>query len=194
MNYLRKVCLLLAVLGTITISACSEDAEIAGNPPQGKIPSQLAGEWLESWSLYMQHSFDPLLYNPTTQVWFRGSYDPWSMDPVPGFGLQFYEDGSFIWAIATSTGTGGCKVYTSEYLKGLAIAKGDRLTFYPQTRRMKHHSVCNPVNDFDRDEDKTSFTLQYRISTTISSGQELETVSFIYPDGSQVQYSQQKNQ
>lgn len=190
---LTKICLYLFLFGMIGFASCKEDdAEPVGDPAQSEIPVSLRGEWLESWSLYMQHSFDPMLYDPQSNTWFKGNYDPWSMDPVPGFGIQLNQDGTFIWATVVSTGTGGCQVYTAEYLKGTISLENDIITFKPQTRRMKYHSVCNPANDFDRSEDNANFTMQYKISTVTDSGKEFEVLSLIGPDGSQILYSRVK--
>ncbi len=192
--HLIKVCLYLSLFGVVSFASCKEDdVEPLEDPIESEIPATLRGEWLESWSLYMQHSFDPMLYDPQSNTWFRGSYDPWSMDPVPGFGIQLNRDGTFVWAMVVATSTGGCQVYTAEYLKGTVSLENDIITFKPQIRRMKYHSVCNPTNDFDRSEDNASFTMQYKLSTVNDSGGQFELLALTSPDGSQIQYARKKS-
>lgn len=193
-NYL----LYLFVFASFIIYACRETEDIPMNEPPipeaPELPAELSGDWLDFWSLSMQYHFDSLLFNPVTKVWFRGSYDPWSMNPVPGFGIRFLPNGSFTWAVVTSTSTGGCHVYTTEYVKGTVQTDGRKLTFVPQVRRMKYHSVCNPANNFDRDENKTGFTLSYTISTASNNaGQTFDVLTLINPDGSQIKYLRIKN-
>lgn len=195
---MHQLFLYLCVFFFSVIYACRETEDVLGNEPPTPdvpaLPQALAGNWLDSWSLSMQHGFDSLLYNPQTKVWFRGSYDPWSMNPVPGFGIQLQSDGDFIWAVVASTSTGGCQVYTAEYIKGEIAVEGNTLTFTPQTRRKKYHSVCNPGNNFDRNEDTAGFSLTYTLSTTANnSGQIFDVLTLTNPDGSQIQYLRLKS-
>lgn len=197
MKFFKKAVLLLAVTGILSAYACSKNDgnEPVKEPQKSEVPSALVGDWMESWSLYMQYNFDPLLYNPDTKVWFRGSHDAWSMDPRPGFGVRIGDAGDFIWAIVEGTGSGGCQIYTADYVKGTVSVEGNKITFYPQVRRQKYNSVCSPGNNFDRDEDKSSFTLTYALSTSNNnSGQVFDVLTFTSPDGSQIAFSKLKTQ
>lgn len=188
-----KPALMFVLLGCVLLSCREIEPGVDPPEPKSKLPGHLAGNWLESWSLSMAHEFDSLLYNPQTHVWFRGSYDPWSMDPVPGFGIQLRQDGSFIWAVVASTSTGGCQIYTARYLKGEVKSEGDSLIFSTATHQMKYHSVCNPGNNFDRSEDQNSFSLSYALSSTSNNaGQAFEVLTLTAPDGSQTQYMRNK--
>lgn len=197
MKIFKKAIFVLAIITILGAYACSKDdrEQPITETPKSGVPSNLVGDWMESWSLSMQYIFDPLLYNPDTKVWFRGSYDAWSMDPRPGFGLRIGDEGDFIWAIVEGTGSGGCQIYTAEYVKGTLAIKGNKITFRPQVRRQKYNSVCNPGNNFDRDEDKSSFSLTYALSTsTNNSGQEFDVITFTAPDSSQISFSKLKAQ
>lgn len=198
MKSLNKYLCLTLLLVAFSAYACQKDNAVNNIPepemPVSEIPDELVGVWYESWSLYMQYTFDPLLYNPDTKIWFRGSYDPWSMDPRAGFGVEIKKDGTFIWAIAEETGSGGCQIYTAEYLSGKLYIEGNIITFYPQVRRKKYHSVCNPSNSFDRDESLGSFSLTYKLSESSNySGQYFDVITFANPDQSEFAYSKLKS-
>ncbi|SFC23377.1 hypothetical protein SAMN04487891_107223 [Flagellimonas taeanensis] len=195
MKIFKKAIWLLAVTGILSGHACSSDngEEPTKENPKSEVPTELTGNWMDSWSWFMQYNFDPLLYDPDAKVWFRGSYDAWSMDPRPGFGLQIDQSGNFIWTVVVSTNTGGCQVYTAEYLKGTVEITANKITFHSKVRRKKYHSVCNPGNNFDRDEDKGSFSLTFKITDGESyNGHEVKVLTLINPDGSEVAYSQTK--
>jgi len=194
MRNFKNVMFSFIAFGLMSAYSCQNDNDPNNNvPPASEIPAELQGAWLEEWSLSMQHEFDPLLYNPGTNKWFGGEYDPWSMDPVPGFGIQINQDGTFIWAIVVATSSGGgCQSYTAEYIKGTVLLEEDQITFYPQVRRMKYHSVCNPGNDFDRNEATDSFTLKYDVSTVISVN-EYEVLTFTTPYSSVIKYLKLKS-
>lgn len=186
----------MAITGILSSYACSNDD--GENPinetPKGEVPTNLLGNWMDSWSWFMQYEFEPLLYNSSTKVWFKGSYDAWSMDPRPGFGLQIDDEGNFIWTVVVSTSTGGCQVYTAEYLSGTVVINSDKITFHPKIRRKKYHSVCNPSNNFDRDEDKGSFSVNFKVTDGENyNGHEVKVLTLINPDGSETDYSQTKN-
>ncbi|MER3374874.1 MAG: hypothetical protein RIM83_09600 [Allomuricauda sp.] len=196
MKIFKKAILLMAITGILSAYACSNDDgdNSINEPPKSEVPSNMTGDWMDSWSWFMQYEFEPLLYNPTNKVWFHGSYDAWSMDPRPGFGLQIDGEGNFIWTVMVSTSTGGCQVYTAEYLSGTVVINENKITFLPKVRRKKYHSVCNPGNNFDRDEDKSSFSLNFKVSDGESyNGNEVKVLTLIHPDGSETVYSQTKN-
>lgn len=195
MKTFKKVILFMAITGILSSYACSNDdgEKPANAPPSSEVPTTLTGNWMDSWSWFMQYEFEPLLYNSSTNVWFKGSYDPWSMDPRSGFGLQIDDEGNFVWTVVVSTSTGGCQVYTAEYLNGTVNVKDNKITFHPTVRRKKYHSVCNPGNDFDRDEDKGSFSLNFKITDGEKyHGNEVKVLTLIHPDGSETAYSQTK--
>lgn len=185
----------MAITTILSAYACStDDGDTIEDSPKSEVPTYLTGDWMDSWSWFMQYSFEPLLYNPSTKIWFHGSHDAWSMDPRPGFGLQIDNEGNFIWTVAVSTSAGGCQVNTVEYLKGTVEVNHNKITFHPKVRRKKHHSVCNPGNNFDRDEDKGSFSLNFKITDGDNyNGHEVKVLSLIHPDGSETAYSQTKN-
>lgn len=198
MKIFKKAIFVLVITGILSSYACSNDEgnePIKETPDNSEVPPTLIGDWMESWSLHMQYKFDPLLYNPDTKVWFRGNYDAWSMDPRPGFGLRIGDAGNFIWARVEGTGSGGCQIYTADYVKGTVVIEGYKITFHPQIRRQKYNSVCNPDNNYDRDEDNSSFSLAYALSTTANnSGQKFDVITFTTPDSSQISFSKLKAQ
>jgi len=175
----------------LLLASCKEDEVPETEPIQEELPVELRGTWIDQWSMTMQYVFDPLLYNPQSKEWFRGSYDPWSMDPRHASGIQMQEDGTFIWAVVIDAGNGGCQSYTAQYIKGTISVDGDELTFKPKVKRMKYHSVCEPGNVFDRDEALDSFTKEFSFSTeTNYYGQVVRVITITDENGFNESYYQ----
>ncbi len=192
MRKIKKKNLVLISLILLGVLSCQYDdtSQPENNQPIGSIPEELVGVWIDSWSLYMNYDFDPLLYNPVSNKWFSGALDPWSMVPVPGLGIEFKENGGFVHTMVVSTSTGGCQVYTAQYIKGIVNGSSlDQITFKPQVRRMKHHSVCNPSMDFDRNESTGNYTITIEISETLNNaGQEINELKMTDEHGAFLKY------
>lgn len=115
------------------------------------------------------------------------------MEPNPGSGIRVSPQGDFTWTTVLSTGTGGCRLYAAEYLKGTVVVEGEKITFYPTVRRKKYHSACQPDNRFDRDESTSSFSLNYTLSEEVNeAGQRFNVFTLINPDQSERYFYQQK--
>lgn len=194
MNTKSSLLLFFCFMLSLSTYSCKDDEADSGTgTPRSSVPASLANTWMESWSLYNQYNFDPLLYNAETNVWFHGSHDAWSMDPRPGFGLMISKEGEFIWTTVVDAGNGGCQSFTAEYLKGTVVVEDNSITFYPTVRRKKYHSVCEPGNRFDRNESTNSFTLNYSLSEESNySGQHFDVLTLIKPDQSEIKLSQLK--
>ncbi|MFB6340153.1 hypothetical protein ACE1ET_00445 [Saccharicrinis sp. FJH62] len=187
MKYLFLIGIILS--GTIGFSSCREFGDDHSQDTNDSLTTILQGDWMDSWSLTMEYQLEGLLFDPDSEIWFRGYYDPWSMEPQPGFGIRFTNKGDFFWTVVASVGTGGCRVYTAEYVKGQVTAIGSTLFFYPEIRRLKHHSSCNPENNLDRNESTGSFSLQFSVKQTAdSSGRIYEVLTLIFPDGQETEY------
>jgi len=164
------------------LSSCYQAQE--DTSPQIQIPVSLVGEWLDEWSFQNSYPLNTRLFNEHTSLWFSGAYDPWSMDPRPGFGLKIYPDGKFIWTQAVSSGQGGCQSYVVEFLKGSLEATASTMVFKPNIRRRKYHSACNPSLDFDRNESTDSFQMDYvYLEQALGNGQLYMTLTLQDSEG-----------
>ncbi|MDF2157054.1 hypothetical protein [Algoriphagus sp. CAU 1675] len=156
-----RTSILTGLICLIGFSSCGEDQDPL--PNSNELPEILLGTWLDEWSFTSGYAYKDKLYNPATGQWFDGAYDPWSMNPRPGFGIEIFEDGTFSWSTVVSTGVGGCQAYIAEYLEGKVEFVDDQLVFSPDIRRKKYHSSCNPSMNFDRNEPTSAFQMGYRL-------------------------------
>lgn len=181
MNLQFKICLLFLYLFMGVSCKVDEDNEVVS---KSEVPDLLVGTWLDQDSYFFQQAFDPLLYNATSNVWYRGYDSPWDIDPDPGRGLQLNKNGRFIWTLVHDTGVGGCRTTAASYLKGTVEVDEEKITFYPSIRRAKLKSVCNPGLNYDRDESKEKFTIVCEIEQQKDSwGNEITVLKLINPDG-----------
>lgn len=86
MKIFKKAIFVLAIITILGAYACSKDdrEQPITETPKSGVPSNLVGDWMESWSLSMQYIFDPLLIILTPKY---GSGEatmpgPWIQDPV----------------------------------------------------------------------------------------------------------------
>jgi hypothetical protein len=158
---------------------------VNGGAPTSEIPASLVGEWVNQWSLDMGYTVVEDYYDETNASWFKGAYDPWSMEPYPAYGLKIDEGGNFYWIVYASSGNGGCRSYSTEFVKGKVAVQDQQIIFKPSLRRKKYHSTCNPSLNFDEAQPLDHFTLGYSLSKTINNQQQEQwLIELINPDQS----------
>lgn len=164
-----KKILLLFLLHAVLSFSCKKEKEIAGEDIDGKVSDSLAKAWVSYSDAYFGNA-EISVYNPQTGIWFFGQSDPWALSPRPvEHGIKFTSDGGFEICKSTSSGTGGCRTYTFFFMQGTAVQEGNSVTLYPKVHRGKHHSVCNPSLDYDKNLDKSQ-SIKFTYGIVLKSG------------------------
>lgn len=160
---------MLFIMVALVSFSCKKEINGSDEPVYGRVSDSLAHVWVSYSDAYFGNA-EISVYNDKTGVWFYGKSDPWTLTPRPvEYGIKFSSNGEFEICKSTSSGTGGCRTYTFFYMKGTAVQSGNTVTLYPKVHRGKHHSVCNPSLDYDRDVDKST-PLKFSFSIVLKSG------------------------
>lgn len=131
--------------------------------PPNAVP--LAGQWLDQASYTAGHALDELFYDRTSNLWFRGASDPWTMSPRAGFGIKIDSQGNYTWTIAQRHDPiADCGVpYSAEYLTGRVTAVGSQLQFVESYWRTKFYHPCDATMNVDSNVAPGSMLLNYQI-------------------------------
>ncbi|MFP4506816.1 MAG: hypothetical protein ACLFOZ_19025 [Cyclobacteriaceae bacterium] len=132
--------------------------------------TELKGEWMNEWSLYMGHVVAENYYDKKSGTWFCGASSPWQMIPYPACGIKIDADHRFHWIIYNSSGPEGCHVYSTEFIKGQLKADAHAITFSPEFYRKKYSNLCKPSMNFDKEAPATPFIMHYNHPTAKAGG------------------------
>ncbi|MEG3657695.1 hypothetical protein V5097_09810 [Arenibacter palladensis] len=70
------------------------------------------------------------------------------------------------------------------------MIEGNKTTFRPQVRRQKYNSACSSGNNFDKDQDKSRFSMTYVLTTSSNNyGQVFDLLTLVSHNGSQLVFS-----
>ena len=186
---MKKYLSLIGILFLINLSSCEESPPPVISDPIVEVPEILTGEWLDDWSFSNEYEFNDQVFNPNTGKWFEGAKDPWSMDSRPGVGLKIYPEGSFVWVTLASNGLEGCRSFVVEYIKGTLDFEEEEMIFKPNIRRKKHESICNPQDNFDRNDSLLEFRMEYHLLTQdLGTGYSKGVLSLLDDTGNEQEY------
>jgi hypothetical protein len=150
-------------------------------------PLTLAGEWLDWWSVWNNHTtINGTFYDRNTGIWFDGAADPWSMIN-PGFGLKINNDGTYVWTIAEQSPMSGCASYSAEHFTGKVAGTTTELTFIEESWRSKFYFSCDESQNIDIEVQPGQMTLPFESYEEVHFGKTY-TVLKLFSGGDSFKY------
>jgi hypothetical protein len=150
----------------------------------------MTGAWMDYWSFFIQGAtaVNNNYYNAQTSTWFGGAADPWTMANA-GFGIQFNQDGHFIWTAAERSPGAGCDSYSAEYMTGVAAISTTAVVFDLDFWRSKFINLCDETQNVDTNVTPFEVSLPYQIREKQKpSGENYWELKFTNRDGSTFSY------
>jgi hypothetical protein len=145
--------------------------------------SQLAGEWVDAWTFTRGYAIDEKFYDRTTNRWFRGATEPWTMNQG-GFGLKIAANGDYIWTIAERGPVLGCgSIYNAEFITGKVTEANAQLTFVQNYWRTKFYNACDLSLNADIEVQTGTDVLRYELYEEIRNGQKNWVLEMFNPGG-----------